>query len=70
MKLVDKRFQDNFISYVDTYYDLNPTNEKKGIRQIHHNFNKQKSNRQKSSHEDYFSMTFSDHSNGLASTIV
>ena len=45
-------------------------NEKKGISQIHHDFNKQTSNRQTSSHADYFGMTFSDHSNGLAYNIL
>ena len=39
MKLEEERFQENLISYVKTYYDLNPMNEKKGIRQMHHDSN-------------------------------
>ena len=40
------------------------------MRQLHHDLNKQKSNLQTSYHEDSFRMNFSDHSNGLASTIT
>ena len=39
MKLEEERFQENLISYVKNYYDLNPMNEKKGIRQMHHDSN-------------------------------
>ena len=70
MKLEEGKYQEKFISYIETYYYLTTTNEKKVISQPCHNFNKQTSNRQRSSHEDYFSMNFSEHSNCLASAIV
>ena len=70
IKLEEERDQENFISYVEAYYELTPRYEKKGIRQIHHDFNKNKSNHQTTSHEYYFSTTFSEHSNGLYSIIV
>ena len=57
-------------SYFEAYYELTPTYEQKGISQLHHDFNKQKSNCQTSSHEYSFSTTFSENSNGLASTTV
>ena len=70
MKLEEERDQENFISYVEAYCELTPTCEQKGIRQLHHDFNKKKSNRQTNYDEDYFSMTLSEHSNGLASAIA
>ena len=59
MKLEEERYQKNFISYVDTYYNVTLTYEQKGLRQLHHDFNKQKINHQTSYYEDYFIMTFS-----------
>ena len=58
------------ISYVEAYYKLTLTYDQKKIRQIHHDFNKQKYNRQTSYHGFYFSMTFSEHINGIASIIT
>ena len=69
MKPEEEIYQENLISYVDNYYYLTLTNEKKGIRQLHHDFNKQKSNLQTSSHKYSFIITLSENSNGLASTI-
>ena len=40
MKLEGERDQANFISYVETYYNLTLTYENIGIKQIHHDFNK------------------------------
>ena len=70
MKLEEEIGQENFIPYVESYYDLTPTYEQKGIRKIHHDLNKQNSNRKTSYHEDYFRMTFSQNSNGLSSAIM
>ena len=70
MKLEEERYQENFIYYVDTSYDLTPINERKVIRQLHHDFNEQTSNRQTSSQENSFRTTFSEHNNDLGSTIV
>ena len=40
MKLEEKRYQENLISYVEAYYEVTPTCEQKGIRQLHHDFNR------------------------------
>ena len=40
----------NFISYVENYCDLTPTSENKGIRLLHHDFNKQASECQTNYH--------------------
>ena len=70
MKSEVERYQETIISYVEAYYDINMVYKQKGIRQLHHEFNKQKSNRQKTYHEDSFRMNFSEHIDALASTIV
>ena len=70
MKLEEERYQENFISYVEANYKVTLTYGKKGVRQIHHDLNKQKYNRQKIYHGDSFIMNLSEHSNGLASTIT
>ena len=70
MKLEDERYQGKFISYADNYYDITLTNEEKGIRKLHHDFNKQTSKFQISYNEDYLRMDFSEHSNGISYTIV
>ena len=46
-KLESERDQENLIIYVEDYYELTPTYELKEISKLHHDFNKQKSNRQK-----------------------
>ena len=46
-----------------------PPHEKKGVREIHEDFNKQTYNRQTTYHQDSFCMSISEHSNVLASTI-
>ena len=70
MKLEELRDQENFISYFEAYSELTPTYQQKRIRHIRHDVNKQKYNVQTTSHGDSFSVTFSDHSNGVVSTIV
>ena len=70
MKIEEGKYWGKFISYVEAYYQIPQEYKQKVIRQLHHDFNKQKSNRQKTSHEDSFIMNFSDHSNDLASTIM
>ena len=70
MKLEEEIIQGKIISYFEAYYDLTMKNKSKGIRKLHHDFNTQTYNRETSSQEDSFIMTFSEHSNALASTIV
>ena len=70
MKLEEERDQEKLISDVEAYYELTLMYGQKGISQLYHEFNKQKYNRQTSSHEYYFSTTFSENSNGLASIIT
>ena len=50
MKLEEEKYQETFISYVEAYYKVDPTYEQKGIRQLHHDYNKQKSDHQTSFH--------------------
>ena len=69
IKLVEERDVENFIDYVEAYFQLTPPDEQKGVREIYEYFNKQTYNHQKTSHQDSFIMSISEHSNGLASTI-
>ena len=59
----------NFIDYVEAYFQLTPSNEQKGVRELYQDFNKQTYNLQTTSHQNSFSVSISEHSNGLASTI-
>ena len=59
----------NFIYYIEAYFQLTPSYEQKGIRELHEYFKKQTYNRQTTSHQDSLRMSISEHSNGLASTI-
>ena len=70
MNFFEERYQENFASYVDIYYDITLRSENNGISKIHPDFNKKTSKRETSSHKYSFIMTFSEHSNGLASTIL
>ena len=36
MKLEEERYQENFISYVEDYYEITPTYQQQGIGKIHH----------------------------------
>ena len=60
---------ENFIDYVEAYFQLNPSDELKGIRELHEDFKKQTYNRQTYSHQDSLCMSISKHTNGLYSTI-
>ena len=69
IQLEEKRDVENLTDYVDAYFQLTPSDEQKGIRELHEDFNKQTYNSQTTSHQDSFYMSISEHSNGLASTI-
>ena len=58
-----------FIYYVEDYFQLTPSDEQKGVRELYQDFNKQTYNRQTTSHQDLFCMSIFDHRNGLASAI-
>ena len=60
MKVEEERYQENFVSFVETYSDQTRMNEKKRIRQLLLDFNKQTYNRQTSSHEYSFIINFSE----------
>ena len=64
-----ERDVENFIDYVEAYFQLTPPDKQKGVRELYEEFKKQGYNRQKTSHQDSFYMSISEHSNGLASTI-
>ena len=69
IKLEEERDVENFINYVENYFQLTPSNEQKGVRELHEDINKQTYNRKTNSHQDSLCMSISEHSNGLASTI-
>ena len=69
IKLEEERDVENFIDYVEAYFQLTPSEEQKGVRELHQDFNKQTYKHQTNSHQDSFCVSISEHSNGLASTI-
>ena len=69
INLEENLYVENFIDYVEGYFQLKPPDEQKRVREIYDDFNKQGYNRQTTSHQDSFSMCISEHSNGLASAI-
>ena len=69
IKLEEERDVENFIDYVEAYFQLMPPDEQKGVRELHEDFNTQTYNHQTTSHQDSLCMSISEHSNGLASTI-
>ena len=69
IKSEEERNVQNFIDYIEDYFQLTPPDEHKELRELHEDFNKQTYNRQKTSHQDSFCMSISEHINGLASTI-
>ena len=69
IKLEGERDVENFIDYVEAYFQLTLPDEQKGLMELYEDFNKQTYNRQTTSHQDSFCMSISEHSNGLASTI-
>ena len=68
IKLVEEIDVEKFIEYVEAYFQLTPSYEHKGIRGLHEDFKKKTYNSQKTSHQDSFCMSISEHSNYLAST--
>ena len=59
---------EKFINYVEDYFQLTPSDEQKGVREILGDFNKQTYKRQTTSHQDSFCVSISEHNNDLAST--
>ena len=60
---------EKLIDYVEDYFQLIPSDEQKGIRELLEEFKKQTYNHQTNYHQDSFCMSISEHINGLASTI-
>ena len=56
IKLDEEQEQENFVDYVQDYFQLTASDERKGIRELHKDFKKQKSHRQTTSHQDSFCM--------------
>ena len=52
IKLEEKRDVENFIDYVEDYFQLTPSDEQKGIRELHEEFKKKTYNRKTTSHQD------------------
>ena len=47
IKLEEERDVENFIDYVEAYFQLTPSDEQKGVRELYQDFNKQTYNRQR-----------------------
>ena len=45
---------ENFIDYVEAYFQLTPPDEQKGVKELHEDFNKKTYKCQTSSHDDSF----------------
>ena len=69
IKLEEERYVQNFIDYVEAYFQLTPPYKQKGVRELYEDFNKQTYNHQTTSHKDSFCISISDYSNDLDSTI-
>ena len=52
IKLEEERDVENFIDYVEAYFQLTPTYKQKGLRELYEDFKKQTYNRQTTSHQD------------------
>ena len=51
IKLEEVKEQENFIAYVQDYFKLTPSDEQKGIRELHQDFKKKTYYRQTTSHQ-------------------
>ena len=54
IKLEEEPDVENFIDYVEAYFQITPPDEQKGVRELHEDFNKQTYNRQTTSRVDSF----------------
>ena len=52
IKPEEERDVEKFIDYVEDYFQLTPSHEQKGVRELHEDFKKQTYNRQTNSHQD------------------
>ena len=52
MKLEEKRDVENFVDYVEDYFQLTPSDEQKGIMELYEDFKKQTYNLQTTPHKD------------------
>ena len=52
IKLEQERYVENFIGYVEAYFQLTPPDEQKVVREIYEDFNKQTYNHQTTSNQD------------------
>ena len=69
INLEENLYVENFIDYVEGYFQLTPSDEQKGVKELHEDFKKQTYNLQKDSHQDSFCISIYKRINGLASTI-
>ena len=59
IKLEGQRDVENFIDNVEDYFQITPSDEQKGVRELHEDFKKQKYNCQTTYHQDSFCMSIS-----------
>ena len=62
IKLEEERDVENFIDYVEPYFQLTSPYKQKGVRELYDDFKKQGYKRQTTSHKDLFFMLISEHS--------
>ena len=70
MKVEEEREQEKFIYYIEDYYELSLAYQQKGIRELDHDFNNKKPKCKTNSDVTSFGITISEHSKGLASTMI
>ena len=63
------KLEENSVDYVEAYFQLTPSDEQKGKRELHEDSNKQTYNCQTTYHQDSFYMSISEHRNVIDSTI-
>ena len=69
IRLEEEIDDENFIDYVEDYFQLTPSDEQKGVMELHEEFKKQTYNCQTTSQKDSFCMSNFEHRNVIAPTI-
>ena len=54
IKLEEEIYVENFMDYVEAYFQLTPSNEQKGVGELHEDFKKQTNNHQTTYRQDSF----------------
>ena len=60
---------ENFVDYIEAYFQLTPPDEQKVVRELYEDSNKQTYKHQTTSNQDSLFISISEHNNDLDSTI-